>query len=165
MMKVLVIAAMIAVTSTAQAQVYRCTVDGKVLFSDLPCPSGAEAKTVRIFDGGPSAADAAAALDRVLRMREQAELERAQKDEQARARSEEALERLKHMARSREAVNQGQIFVGMSADDARKSWGAPTTINRSDYGSGAQEQWVYRHGPGKSQYVYVKGGRVTAVQE
>lgn len=161
----LLIAALMAAASGAQAQVYRCVVDGKTVFSDLPCPAGAKAEAVRLFNDAPTAADAAAARARGQQLREQDALERAQQEAEARARSELAAERLRHMARSRQAVSDREVFVGMSAADALESWGAPTTINRSHRASGVKEQWVYREPERKTRYIYVENGQVTAIQD
>lgn len=53
---------------------------------------------------------------------------------------------------ARYLIGHQKIQVGMSAEDAKESWGAPTKINRSSSGL---DQWVYDLGPGKSQYLYV----------
>lgn len=51
-------------------------------------------------------------------------------------------------------VRQGKIRVGMPEALLIMSWGMPEDINRSSSGL---DQWVY-----DSQYVYVKGGKITA---
>lgn len=152
-------------TTPAGAQVFKCTVDGKTVFSDRPCPSGADAQAVRIFDRGPTEADAAAADQRAQQLREQLQAEEAARDELRRVRGEAALERMNLTARSREAVAQRRVFVGMPAADARKSWGEPTRVNRTITAGSDREQWVYRRASGKTQYVYVEDGVVTAIQE
>lgn len=62
------------------------------------------------------------------------------------------------------AIATSKIVVGMTAAQARRSWGAPTKINRSVGSYGSHEQWVYDRGGFKSQYVYVENGVVTGVQ-
>jgi predicted lipoprotein with Yx(FWY)xxD motif len=52
----------------------------------------------------------------------------------------------------RTAIVKNQVFPGMTAEQARKAWGAPSKINRSSSGS---DQWVYYRGDYDSQYVYV----------
>lgn len=60
----------------------------------------------------------------------------------------------------RTAVVKNQVFPGMSAADAIKSWGEPSKINRSSRGS---DQWVYYRGRVSAQYLYVdSAGCVTA---
>lgn len=61
---------------------------------------------------------------------------------------------------ARYLIGRKKIKVGMSAEDAKESWGAPTKINRSSNGD---DQWVYEIGPGTTQYLYVDSlGCVTA---
>lgn len=62
------------------------------------------------------------------------------------------------------AISQGQVFIGMTADDARQSWGKPTKINSSVGSYGKHEQWVYDRGNSRSQYVYIQNGVVTSTQ-
>lgn len=63
------------------------------------------------------------------------------------------------------AVEQKKIFIGMTADEARASWGKPSRVNRTIYSTGVHEQWVYDYGEGVEAFVYVKEGRVTAIQD
>lgn len=58
----------------------------------------------------------------------------------------------RYSRREIEAIVNKRIFVGMSEDALVYSWGRPSKINRSSYGS---DQWVY-----STQYVYVDNGRV-----
>ena len=51
------------------------------------------------------------------------------------------------------------IWVGMSEEQLRASWGRPERINRSVYPSGVHAQWVYG-----DDYVYVESGVVTSYQ-
>lgn len=49
------------------------------------------------------------------------------------------------------ANSRGQAILGMTAEDVRRSWGSPKTINRSASG----EQWVYPLDEYRSRYVYI----------
>lgn len=62
------------------------------------------------------------------------------------------------------AIAQHKVFVGMSANEVRRSWGPPTKINSTLTGSGSSEQWVYDRGGHKSQYVYLENGIVRTIQ-
>lgn len=62
-------------------------------------------------------------------------------------------------------ANRGRVMAGMSADQVRIAWGQPTSINRSVSAGSVREQWVYRHGPGNSQYIYLEDGVVTSFQD
>lgn len=66
--------------------------------------------------------------------------------------------------RAANAIAQGKVFVGMTADEVRRSWGAPTKINSTLSGSGSSQQWVYDRGNFKSQYVYLDNGIVSTIQ-
>jgi hypothetical protein len=57
-------------------------------------------------------------------------------------------------------VREEKIWVGASEEIIRLAWGSPQDINRTTTASGTREQWVY----GRSTYVYVENGRVTAIQ-
>jgi hypothetical protein len=63
-----------------------------------------------------------------------------------------------------ELANRGRVAAGMSSDQVRIAWGAPTSINRSVRSNGISEQWVYRSGPGSAQYVYFDDGFVSSFQ-
>ncbi len=74
------------------------------------------------------------------------------------------ISRLKRTEKVESAVTESTVFVGMSAADARRSWGNPTKINSSIGSYGKKEQWVYDRGNYRSQYVYIENGVVTSVQ-
>lgn len=62
------------------------------------------------------------------------------------------------------AIARGRVAVGMTAEEARGSWGSPTKINTSIGSYGKHEQWIYDRGNFVSQYVYIENGKVTAIQ-
>jgi len=57
------------------------------------------------------------------------------------------------------AVVCGRVHIGMTAEQARAAWGAPSDINRTTYSFGVREQWVYDGG-----YLYFEDGVLTAIQ-
>lgn len=59
------------------------------------------------------------------------------------------------------AIEDGRVFVGMTAEQARMGWGSPIEINTTVTEGGKHEQWVY---PGRN-FIYVENGRVTAAQK
>lgn len=65
--------------------------------------------------------------------------------------------------RSRElkAIEEKEIFIGMSEPALIASWGRPDDINRSAWKGGSSEQYVYRRGDYKSQYVYIEKNQIT----
>jgi hypothetical protein len=62
------------------------------------------------------------------------------------------------------AIARGRVMVGMTADQVRRSWGAPTKINSTVNGQGTSQQWVYDRGQFKAQYVYLDNGVVRSIQ-
>jgi len=74
------------------------------------------------------------------------------------------LEAIKDFNRKFDAVANQKIMRGMTKDQVTRSWGAPTSINRSVGSYGTHEQWVYRRGS-HSQYIYLENGTVTSWQD
>lgn len=66
--------------------------------------------------------------------------------------------------RTRQAVLNGDIFIGMDAAAARASWGKPHRINRTVGPGYEREQWVYDRHDYKRDYVYVVNGVVVSWQ-
>lgn len=66
--------------------------------------------------------------------------------------------------RAANAIAQGKVFVGMTAAEVRRSWGAPTKVNTTLTGGSKSEQWVYDRGNYRSQYVYLENGVVRTIQ-
>jgi hypothetical protein len=60
------------------------------------------------------------------------------------------------------AISEGEIRLGMTSEQTRASWGAPTEIHRSVYTFGIHEQWVY--GRMWPTYVYFEDGSLTSWQ-
>jgi hypothetical protein len=96
--------------------------------------------------------------------------ERAEAARQARAQQREA-ERRKAAAAARyrkqgwseraiAAVLGRKIYLGMTKEMVRASWGLPDDINRTITVAGVHEQWVYG-----DSYVYFDDGRLTAIQD
>jgi hypothetical protein len=61
------------------------------------------------------------------------------------------------------AVVCGSVFVGMTAEQARAGWGAPSDINRTTNSYGTREQWVYGRYGGRG-YLYFDDGVLTTIQ-
>lgn len=58
-------------------------------------------------------------------------------------------------------VLSGNIYVGMTPEMVRESWGEPKTINQTTTAHAHSEQWVY----GSRSYVYLRNGKVYAIQQ
>src|SRR5574337_405170 len=163
-MKSVALIAAMGAAIPAQADMYKCNEGGKVVYADQPCASNAE--RVRVYNNSnPSAEDAAAADAQLSRLRQQQAAEDAARDVARAAEGQRAADRLAYAGRAREAVQSHRVFVGMTAEDARKSWGEPTKINRTITAGSTNEQWVYRRGPGAAQYLYVDDGVVRSIQD
>lgn len=63
------------------------------------------------------------------------------------------------------AVLSHSIFVGMTADQVRASWGEPSETHDTTTAGARHEQWVYNRGEVDRQYVYLDNGIVTATQD
>lgn len=57
------------------------------------------------------------------------------------------------------AVEEGKVFIGMTAEQARMSWGKPEEVNRTITGNVKHEQWIY----GES-YLYFENGILSGIQ-
>jgi len=66
--------------------------------------------------------------------------------------------------RTREAILNGRIFIGMTEEQVKVSWGRPKEIHRSVGMNWSREQWVYGIKEGdhyiSPTYVYFERGRV-----
>ncbi len=58
----------------------------------------------------------------------------------------------------------GSVHVGMTEEEMFSIIGRPSKTNTSNYGSGNQYQHIYRKRNGGAVYIYVSGGKVTAIQ-
>lgn len=68
------------------------------------------------------------------------------------------------MTADEQKIIQGKIYVGMTEDLVRISWGDPHDINKTTTASGTHAQWVYEVGRYSRNYVYVENGKVTSIQ-
>lgn len=58
------------------------------------------------------------------------------------------------------AIQNETVFIGMTAEQARMSWGTPDTVNNTILRGSRHEQWVY----GSGSYLYLDNGTVSAIQ-
>jgi hypothetical protein len=59
-----------------------------------------------------------------------------------------------------EAIERRVVFVGMTPEQARLSWGEAQEVNRTTTAQQQREQWVY----GLGTYLYFVDGRLDAIQ-
>lgn len=62
-------------------------------------------------------------------------------------------------------IKNKKICLGMTKEQVRLSWGRPDDINRTVGSWGTHEQWIYRRGEYKSQYLYFENDYVTSWQD
>lgn len=127
-----------ALTTVAQAQPYRCSVDGKAVYQQTPCEGG---KPVNMMGAGAADPASPGALQAQREIAEWKRRERAEK-----------------------AILEGSVYIGMAEKDVVKSWGRPTSVNTTITAGGRRQQWVYRWRGRRAQYVYLADGVVTAIQ-
>ena len=66
-------------------------------------------------------------------------------------------------------MRSGQLRVGDNLCHALAAWGRPESVNRTATTYGESQQWVYpeyagTYWTGRSRYLYLEKGRVTAIQ-
>lgn len=134
------IASLVIAPALSYAQAFKCKVDGKVVYQGSPCAS--EGSKVNLSGAGEATENSAATS--------------YLKREGARIDFEEKVD---------VAIRNQKVFVGMSAAHVIRSWGEPTSVNKTITGSSLSEQWVYRRGNfADAQYLYLKNGVLEAMQ-
>jgi hypothetical protein len=69
-----------------------------------------------------------------------------------------------------QAIRKNQVFMGMTQDQVRTSWGEPTNINRTVTPNGIVDEWIYQSSS-RVQHIYfsMRGipelGIVTSMRE
>jgi hypothetical protein len=58
------------------------------------------------------------------------------------------------------AIEGSKVFIGMTSEQARWSWGSPSDVNATITSGVHHEQWVY----GNGSYLYLDDGVVTGIQ-
>lgn len=67
--------------------------------------------------------------------------------------------------RAIDAVANAQVYVGMTASQARMSWGPPSDTRTTQTKSVKHEQWIYGDPLNRASYLYLDNEKVTAVQQ
>jgi len=62
-------------------------------------------------------------------------------------------------------ILNGIVRIGMTREQVIYSWGRPDEIHRSVGSWGVHEQWVYRRGDFKAQFLYFENGKLTGWQD
>lgn len=61
-------------------------------------------------------------------------------------------------------IVDGEVWIGMSNNEARASWGSPSEINRTETAYGVREQWVYESKDYKFKFLYFEDGKLETIQ-
>lgn len=142
-------------TVAADAAVYRCDVEGRVVYTDTPCKAEAEPLEVRT----PSSIAPVQGGDLARDYDERIGAERAQRDE-ASARWLEGYQDNKAEAeRIRAARVDGRVVPGMTPADVKLAWGMPDAVENPD---AERERWVYRRDRTR-KVVTFRDGRVAGL--
>ncbi|WP_137225333.1 DUF4124 domain-containing protein [Shewanella sp. MEBiC00475] len=120
----------------ANAEIYKCDVEGKLVMQDVPCPEGVNQHTVDVV---------------------------IQNDNSKKYNSyePEPYNPSEFNEWENNLIENKQVAVGMRVRALRFSWGYPKKINRSAYGP---EQWVFGDGA-YMRYAYIKDGIVVNWQD
>lgn len=130
---------LLALVTPCSAQIIKCTVQGKIVYQEIPCDGGQ-----KVNISGAGTADTTSSQSIKVR-RDVADLARRN--------------------RISEAIGDRKILVGMTSEEVIQAWGKPSKINQSISRTGTSEQWVYeRESISNSQYLYLDNGVVRSMQ-
>lgn len=130
-----------AATGASAAPVFKCIdAEGKTTFSQHGCGSDSSGSVVKPEAARPSGAGPAVKLATPT-------------NEPPRPRAKRRFNHCGDLTQVDIAYlnGRGQIQVGMTADDVRRSIGGPTEVNRASYG----DQWIYVQQDGSRLYLYI----------
>lgn len=131
--------------------VYRCAgPSGETVFSQQACPDGGAGEEVKAHNPPPSNGSD------YIPYGDTSTLPAPRERAAPRVNVVGGQKRCSTMSsqRIRKAIVQKKVLVGMTTEEAIRSWGQPIKINRSSHGS---DQWVYY-----STYLYVEDGCVVS---
>lgn len=142
MLRLLLAAACLGAAPVAMAApVYKCVGgDGKTTFSQHGCGQGSSAEVVSPKAIRPSGSGPAVKLA-------------TPSSAPARPRVKRTFNHCGDLTQVDIAYlnGRGQIQVGMTAEDVRRSIGGPSSVNRASYG----DQWIYEQPDGSRLYLYI----------
>lgn len=134
---------------SAQAEVYRCMVEGRAMYTDRPCAAGAVPHALPDISALPS--PGASDLAREHDARRERELETRRQNDAAWL--DDHAERKAREVRMAAAIAERKVLKDMSADEVRRALGSPDEVERS----GSREQWAYGAGKQRRTVVFEAG--------
>ena len=141
-----------SIEHASAAAVFRCTVEGRALYTDRPCRAGDKPHALPWVGTMPAGAQA----DLAGEHDERRERMRDARQRDAAAWLEAHAERQAHDRAMERAVREARPAPGMSADQVRRALGRPDAVKRDRKGG---ERWTYRDGK-KQRTVRLKDGKV-----
>lgn len=134
--------------STATAQIFKCTADGKITVQDKPCaPSSAAISSVLPRLTTIPKASSHPPIGDAIYEREKEALRRKNLEEFTKHAGARVAEEKAKMQQRCGDKGEGQPFIGATSRWIREcsNWGEPSSINSSTTSSGTTEQWVYKY--------------------
>ena len=148
--------AVLLVPVAAAAEVYRCTQDGRTVYTDRPCSAEAapaDLPPIHLTPAGKSADLAADHDARIRKGRERRDAADAKFVQAEQARQERA-------KTIRQAIIDRRAIVGMSASELDSALGAPDARSGKD----GRERWIWNENDHRLT-VTLRDGRVTAISK
>lgn len=134
-------ACLLASTAATASPVFKCVgADGKTTFRQHGCGQGGSAEVVKPEAVRPSGSGPSVKLA-------------TPSSAPARPRVKRTFNHCGNLTQVDIAYlnGRGQIQIGMTADDVRRSIGGPVEVNRASYG----DQWIYDRPDGSRMYLYI----------
>lgn len=134
-------ACLLAATAAPASPVYKCVgADGKVAFSQHGCSEQATGDVVTPQAARPSGTGPAVQLAKPV-------------NAPPRPRVKRTFNHCGDLTQVDIAYlnGRGEIQIGMTAEDVRRSIGSPSAVNRASYG----DQWIYEQPDGSRLYLYI----------
>ena len=122
---------------------------GRVIFQDAPC-QGSE--TVR---------EDLEQKFKEAKKQQALEVKERERQAQMAANHKARIEREEAEAKAEAAK---VVRIGMTSAEVRANWGEPSGVNTTTTSYGTSEQWIYRRGSYRTQYVYLSNDVVTSTQ-
>jgi hypothetical protein len=139
----------------AQAAVYRCTVDGRTVYSDQPCSAGAEPAQLPPLNSAAAGARADLA--------KQYDTETARENEARRKARAEALDQYADRKAQDEAIRKAlmedRVVKGMTREQVERVLNLPERVENQ---GGEKETWIYRVEGRKRRTIRFVNGVVVA---
>ncbi len=136
MSKIALCAALFVALSDPTWAVNKCTIDGKTVYQDAPCPGAGAA--MNLPKSAPLTAEQTA---------------KAQQD----------INKLKHDNAIAEGIRTNKPVIGMTRSQLDQAMGLPNAVNAGNYGGTLKDQLVY-YKPNGTWYVYTTNGTVESIQ-